>query len=60
MKKTIALIASVILVLIIVSCTALSEEARFVTIQEWLDAKGECGDCMLLLKIQDSCSTWKL
>ena len=53
MKKTIALIASVILVLIIVSCTTLSEEARFVTIQEWLDAKGECGDCMLLLKIQE-------
>ena len=53
MKKTIALIASVILVLIIVSCAALSEEARFVTIQEWLDAKGESGDCMLLLKIQE-------
>lgn len=25
----------------------------FVTIQEWMDARGECGDCLMLLKIQE-------
>lgn len=52
MKKTIALALSIVLVLVSFSCIAQAEEApKFVTIQEWLDAKGECGDCMLLLKI---------
>ena len=52
MKKTIALALSVVLVLVSLSCVAQAEEGpKFVTIQEWLDAKGECGDCMLLLKI---------
>ena len=52
MKKTIALALSIVLVLVLFSCIAQAEEApKFVTIQEWLDAKGECGDCMLLLKI---------
>ena len=51
MKKSIALIITI--VLISLSYAALSEEAEFVTIQEWLDAKGECGDCMLLLRIQE-------
>ena len=52
MKKTIALVLSVVLVIISLSCIAQAEEGpRFVTIQEWLDAKGECGDCMLVLKI---------
>ena len=52
MKKTIALALSVVLVLVSLSCIAQAEEGpKFVTIQEWLDAKGECGDCMLLLKI---------
>ena len=50
MKKTIALALSI--VLISLSCIALAEEGpRFVTIQEWMDAKGECGDCMLVLKV---------
>ena len=52
MRKIVALSVAVIM-LISFLCPALSEEARFVTIQEWLDAKGECGDCMLLLKIQE-------
>ena len=53
MKKTIALAFSVVLVLVSLSCIAQAEEGpKFVTIQEWLDAKGECGDCMLLLKIK--------
>ena len=52
MKKTIALILSIVLVLASLSCIAQAEEGpKFVTSQEWLDAKGECGDCMLLLKI---------
>ena len=50
MKKCIALSLSIALVLLL--CVAQAEEGpRFVTIQEWLDAKGECGDCMLVLKI---------
>lgn len=53
MKKTIALAAALVLVLVSLSCIAQGEEGpRFVTIQEWLEAKGECGDCMLLLKIR--------
>ena len=52
MKKTIALALSIVLILVSLSCIAQAEEGpKFVTIQEWLDAKGECGDCMLLLKI---------
>ena len=49
-KKAIALI--LFLASLVVSVAAVSEEGpRFVTIQEWLDAKGECGNCMLALKI---------
>ena len=52
MKKTIALALTVALVLVSLSCIAQAEESpRFITIREWLDARGECGDCMLLLKI---------
>ncbi len=52
MKKTLALALSIFLLLASISCIAQAEEGpKFVTIQEWLDAKGECGDCMLLLKI---------
>ena len=53
MKKIIALVLSIALVLVSLSCFAQAEEKpRFVTIHEWLDTKGECGDCMLLLKIK--------
>ena len=52
MKKTIALVLSAVIVLVSLSCIAQAEEgSRFVTVREWLDANGECGDCMLLLKI---------
>ena len=52
MKKTIALALSIVLVLASLSCFAQAEEGpNFVTIQEWMDARGECGDCMLLLKV---------
>ena len=53
MKKTIALALSIVLVLVSLLCIAQAEEGpKFVTIQDWLDAKGDCGDCMLLLKIK--------
>ena len=52
MKKTIALTLSMVLILVSISCIVQAEEGpRFVTIQEWLNAKGECGDCMLVLKV---------
>ena len=52
MKKTIALALSIVLVLLSFSIAAQAEEGpKFVTIREWLDAEGNCGDCMLLLKI---------
>ena len=52
MKKTVTLALSIVLVLVSLSCFAQAEEGpKFVTVQEWLDARGECGDCMLLLKI---------
>ena len=48
MKKTVALLLACMLVSI---AAAAGGEAKFVTVQEWLDAKGACGDCMILLKI---------
>ena len=52
MKKTLLLILSFVLVLVsLLDFAQAKESPRFVTIQEWLDAKGECDDCMLLLKV---------
>ena len=49
MKKTIALLITIVL---LTACVcALAEEARFVTVNEWLDAKGECGDCYMVVQI---------
>lgn len=53
MKKMAALVLAIVLAALTLSCAALGEETKFVTIQEWLEAKGACGDCMLLLKIQE-------
>ena len=50
MKKIIALV--LVCVLAAAAAVSLAEGAKFVTIQEWLEAKGECGDCMLVLKIK--------
>ena len=51
MKKAIALLITMIL---LAACaSALSEEPRFVTVNEWLDTKGECGDCLMLLQIRE-------
>ena len=49
MKKIIALL--LVCVLISLTAVSLGDAAKFVTVQEWMDAKGECGDCMLLLRI---------
>ena len=52
MKKTIALALAVVIVLVSLSCFAQAEDSpRFVTIREWMDAKGECGNCMLVVKV---------
>lgn len=52
MKKAVPLMLAIVLILASLSGLAQAEESpRFVTIREWLDAKGECGDCMLLVKV---------
>ena len=50
MKTVVALMLACALVF----CAAVSvaEEPKNVTVQEWLDAKGECGDCVLELEIR--------
>ena len=55
MKKMLVLALSIVLVLASLSCFAEDGEGpKFVTIREWMDAKGECGDCMLVLKIRQA------
>ena len=51
MKKAIALLLAVCC-MASAAAAAGGEGTRFVTVQEWLDAKGECGECMLLLKVE--------
>lgn len=52
MNKAVPLMLAIVLILASLSGLAQAEESpRFVTIREWLDAKGECGDCMLLVKV---------
>ena len=51
MKKTISLLLS--LLLLFSSAVALADEPHFVTISEWLEAKGECGDCLMLVQLQE-------
>jgi hypothetical protein len=50
MKKTIALIITI--VLLAACASALADGPRFVTVNEWLDTKGECGDCYLVVQVQ--------
>lgn len=52
MKRMLAFGMAVLCLAVMFTAAALGEGPRFVTIQEWMDAKGECGDCMLLVKIQ--------
>ncbi len=52
MKKAIAILLLVICAGLSAAAVSAEGEARFVTIREWLDAKGECGDCMLVVRIK--------
>ncbi|MBR6186283.1 MAG: hypothetical protein IKQ41_08490 [Clostridia bacterium] len=54
MKRSLAALVALLLVLASFPCfSQAEEEIRFITVQEWLDAKGECGKCLLLLKIKE-------
>ena len=50
MKKALAVLVIVVCVLFL-AAVSMGEEARFVTIREWMDARGECGNCMLVVRI---------
>ena len=50
MKRFVSLLLALVLLLSL--SLAAAEGPKFVTLREWLDANGECGDCMLLVKIQ--------
>ena len=58
MKKLSALALMLAMLCAVCCAPAEAEESRpeegpkFVTIREWLDAEGECGDCMVLLRIR--------
>lgn len=52
MKKAAVWAVTAVLLLALACGAATAEGGRFVTVEEWLNAKGECGECMLLLKIQ--------
>ena len=51
MKKNIAAILAIIFIFSF-ACS-LADSPRFVTINEWLDAKGECGDCYMVIQIRE-------
>ena len=51
MKKIIA--AVLVIVLIFTFACALADSPKFVTINEWLDTKGECGDCYMVIQIRE-------
>lgn len=51
MKRTVSFLLAVLLLLF--GAAALADEPRFVTIQEWLDAKGECGDCLVVVQLTE-------
>ena len=49
-KKLIAWL--LVLVCVAAAAAALGEEGpKFITIREWLDAKGDCGECMLAVRV---------
>ena len=58
MKKIFALALMLAMLCAVCCAPAEAEESRpeegpkFVTIREWLDTEGECGDCMVLLRIR--------
>ena len=52
MKKAVIVLALAVCLVLLLTAVAGAESAKFVTIQEWTDANGACGDCMLLLRIR--------
>ena len=51
MKRILSMFLAVALLL---TCTsALADGPRFVTIGEWLEAEGNCGDCILVFRIRE-------
>ena len=52
MKKMLAMLMLVACLIVSIAGVTFAEDAKFVTIKEWLDAKGECGECMILVQIQ--------
>lgn len=52
MKKMLAVLMIIVCIIVSISGISFADEMKFVTIQEWLDAEGECGDCVLLIEIQ--------
>ena len=60
MKRLLTLILAFAMLFTLFNAQSFAEEdavvalegTKFVTIQEWIDAKGECGDCMLLLRVK--------
>ena len=51
MKRIIAILITA--VLLAACASALADGRKFVTINEWLDAKGECGDCALVVQVRE-------
>ena len=51
MKKAIALMITI--VLLAACASALADGPRFVTVSEWLEAKGDCGDCYMVVQIRE-------
>ena len=61
MKKCNAIVLVFMMLFLLMSCAfGESDETKhdtatgadFITIREWLEARGECGDCMLLVRIK--------
>lgn len=52
MKKIFVVLMITVCLVIALAGSAFAEDMKFVTIKEWLDTKGECGDCMILVEIQ--------
>ena len=51
MRKIIALVITIIL--LSACASALADGPRFVTVNEWLDTKGECGDCYMVVQVRE-------
>lgn len=53
MKRVVAYLLTLVLC-IVCSCALCEDSVNVVTIQEWLDAKGECGDCLLVVLVDQA------